>query len=154
MAKVKKNRNRELVHIKLSEIFLRESSNPLFEGVTISRVDVSPDMAMATVFFAAYLSKKSVHTISEGLNKSSGFFQAKLGRALSTRNTPRLTFVYDEGFDRADRIDRLIHEDPTSFPHTDSESSEDSTDLPKIDSDSSEDSTNLPKTDPESPTES
>jgi len=36
------------------------------------------------------------------------FFSKKLGKSLSTRNTPKLHFVYDSGFDHSDEIEKLI----------------------------------------------
>ena len=112
MAKISKDRKRELVRVKLAAIFARETSDPRFEGVTISSLKLSPDGATATVFFSVFGSKSSPESVEAGLNKSAGFFSSKLGQTLQTRNTPRLHFVYDKGFDHTDRIEQLLKENP------------------------------------------
>lgn len=108
MAKVNKNRHQEIIKIKLSTILRKSASNPKFSGVTITGVKLSPDSSSAVINYSVYNSKTEVEQITQGLNKASGFFQAKLSKTLQTRNTPKLKFVFDAGFDHADKIDRLL----------------------------------------------
>ena len=109
MAKVSKNRKKELLKVKLAEIIRRESSNAAFDFVTITKVEVSPDFTYANIFYSSIELKPDEGELTKDLNKASGFFQSKLGHAMTTRNTPKLVFVYDEGLDHAGRIDELLH---------------------------------------------
>ena len=108
MAKVTKDRKREQIKVKLSAIISRSSGNPLFEGVTIVDIKLSPDSAQATVFYAVYGADRDTKKITSALNSAGGFFQAKLSKTLRSRNTPRLSFVFDKGFDHANKIDQLL----------------------------------------------
>ncbi|MFH2133195.1 MAG: 30S ribosome-binding factor RbfA [bacterium] len=108
MAKVSGNRNRELIKIKLSTILQKSSSNPKFQGVTIVDVNLSPDSAAAVIHYSVFDPVVETDEITRALNEASGFFQAKLAKTLTSRNTPRLRFVFDSGFDHADRISRLL----------------------------------------------
>ena len=76
--------------------------------MTLIKVVPSPDSSSALVFYAVYAPKCKLEEVTDALNKSAGFFQEKLANSLKTRNTPRLKFVYDKGFDHADRIDRAF----------------------------------------------
>lgn len=114
MAKIPKERKKELIRVKLSEIFTREANDPRFAGVTLTSLKLSPDGASGTVFFSVYASKYQISEVEAALNRSSGFFSSKLGQTLKTRNTPRLNFVYDKGFDHTDKIERLLKE---NLPH-------------------------------------
>ncbi|OGG99975.1 MAG: ribosome-binding factor A [Candidatus Lambdaproteobacteria bacterium RIFOXYD1_FULL_56_27] len=130
MAKIPKERKKELIRVKLSEIFTREANDPRFAGVTLTSIKLSPDGASGTVFFSVFASKYQISEVEAALNRSAGFFSSKLGQTLKTRNTPRLNFVYDKGFDHTDKIERLLKE---NLPHTQSdlpaeEKEEDSTD--------------------------
>ncbi|MDT8447662.1 MAG: 30S ribosome-binding factor RbfA [bacterium] len=108
MAKISKDRKRELIREKLALILAKESQDPRFEGVTLADLKLSPDGSQATVFFSAFFAKGSPEEIERALNKSAGFFQSKLGQTIKTRNTPRLHFVYHRGFDHEDRIEEML----------------------------------------------
>lgn len=108
MSSISKHKKSELIHTKLSLILMRESSNPEFEQVTISKVLVSSDTSTAKVYFSTYQTDKNIEELTHSLNLAAGFFQKKLAHSLKTRNTPRLLFVYDAGFDHANEIDSLL----------------------------------------------
>lgn len=109
MAKISGERKKELIKVKLSAILNKSSSNPLFESVTIVNIKLSPDSSSAVVFFSVFGENKDTEAITNALNKASGFFQSKLANTLRSRNTPKLTFVFDKGFDHASRIDELLN---------------------------------------------
>ena len=95
MAKVNKERRRELIRIKLSSILQKSASNPNFEGITITDVKVSPDSSVAIVYYSIFNTSKSISHIT-------------LSNSLKTRNTPRLKFIYDSGFDKTDKIETIL----------------------------------------------
>ncbi|PCI22527.1 MAG: ribosome-binding factor A [SAR324 cluster bacterium] len=117
MAKISQERKRELIKVKLAQIIQRASNNPHFEGVTIVDVKISPDGSKALVFFTLYDASRDIERITKALRQACGFFQGKLAQTLTTRNTPKLNFVFDKGFDHAEKIDsilRTLELDPTS----------------------------------------
>ncbi len=106
--KVSNNRKKELIKVKLASILKRSSSNPKFERVTIVDVNLSPDSSTAVIYYSVYDSASSPEEITEALNAAGGFFQSKLAATLRSRNTPRLTFKFDKGFDHANRIEKIL----------------------------------------------
>ena len=107
-----------LVQRHLSEIFVRESSDPRFQRVTVSRVEASKDMSFAKVFVSIFPSEGKIALV-ESLNAAAGFFSRHLGKRLPNRLTPRLFFVFDEGFDHSLQIDELLRKDAASHPPSD-----------------------------------
>jgi ribosome-binding factor A len=75
--------------------------------LTITSVDVSPDLSHAKVFFTL-LEKKDLSKTLEGLSRSAGFLRSQLARRIKLYTTPELRFVYDESVERGDHLSRLI----------------------------------------------
>ena len=78
--------------------------------VTISGVDVSPDLAQAKVFITVLDNERPEDTVA-GLNRAAKFLRGRLGQRLALRGVPRLVFEYDPTLDRVDRVERLLREE-------------------------------------------
>ena len=107
MARSRFGNHNAMIHRKLAEILLRETKDPRFRRLTISRVEAASDMSFAKVYFSIFPSEL-VEELGVSLNRAAGFFSRTLGRSLDTRNTPKLIFVHDKGFDHSTRIDQLL----------------------------------------------
>ena len=46
----------------------------------------------------------------QALERATGHLQARVGREVTLRRTPRLRFAYDESFDKGARIEQLLAE--------------------------------------------
>lgn len=108
MAGRKQEHLNEIIRQKLGAILHREANDPRFAQVTISNVSLSKDRSHANVTVSSYVSGINTENLIASLNGASGFFSRVLGRSLKTRNTPRITFHYDHGFDHAHEIDLLL----------------------------------------------
>jgi ribosome-binding factor A len=97
----------DLIQRELSELIRLELRDPRVGMLTITSVDVSPDMSHAKVFFTV-LDKATLPQTTEGLARSAGFLRSQLARRISMYTTPELRFVYDESVERGDRLSRLI----------------------------------------------
>ena len=103
----KRTNHNAVIHRKLSEILVRESKDPRFHKLTISRVEASSDLSFAKVFFSIFPAE-AIEELEASLNHAAGFFSWTLGKSLKTRNTPRLVFIYDEGFEHSVRVNELL----------------------------------------------
>ena len=81
--------------------------DPRVGMVTITGVDVSPDLSHAKVFFTI-LEKQNLEPTLAGLKRSAGFLRSQLARRIKLYTTPELRFVYDESVERGDHLSRLI----------------------------------------------
>jgi ribosome-binding factor A len=92
--------------------------HPEIGFVTITGVDVSPDLTVADVQVSVLPTRehdkpeRSMHA----LEQSRGFLQSKVGDALKTRETPELRFHLDESAARAARVGNLIRQARDSDP--------------------------------------
>jgi ribosome-binding factor A len=92
----------------LSELLLREVKDPRIGPVTLTGVDLNPDLRSARVRFSTLGDPSARERAQQGLESASRFLQGKVARLLRMRYTPALHFEYDEGFERADAVDRLL----------------------------------------------
>lgn len=89
---------------------LRGVKDPRVQGmVTVSGVDVSPDLRNARVY-VAILEHAEPETAIEGLNAASGFLRSRLSRRLDLRVVPELRFRHDTTPDDAERVTRLLRD--------------------------------------------
>ena len=92
---------------ELSDLLARELRDPRVGMITITSVDVSPDISHAKVFFTL-LEKEKLEGTVHGLRRASGFLRTQLAKRLAMYSTPELRFEYDESVERGDRLSRLI----------------------------------------------
>lgn len=104
----------EAIREVLSELVLRELKDPRVQGVTITRVDVSPDLRNARVYFSTVGSEQDHNRATQGLIRSAGFLRSHLTRELQLRYAPELRFVFDHSIEEAEKLNRLIHGDKPS----------------------------------------
>ena len=97
----------DLIQRELSELLAREVRDPRVGMVTITSVDVSPDMSHAKVLFTV-LSQDKVQDVQQGLTRAAGFLRSQLAKRVKLYSIPELRFQYDESIERADRLSRLI----------------------------------------------
>jgi len=97
----------DLIQREVSQLIRLELRDPRVSMLTITSVDVSPDMSHAKVFFTM-LEKDRLEDTLHGLKRSAGFLRSQLARRLGMYTTPELRFEYDESVERGDRLSRLI----------------------------------------------
>ena len=92
----------------LSTLVSREVRDPRVGKVTLTSINVAPDLSTARVFFVPFGGQHPPAEVAEGLNRAAGFLRGEVGRALALRHAPRLEFVYDQQIENADKLTRLI----------------------------------------------
>ena len=97
----------DLVQRELSELIRLELRDPRVGMVTITSVDVSPDLSHAKVF-VTLLQKEKLQETLQGLQRAAGFLRSQLAHRMKMYTTPELRFVYDESVERGDRLSQLI----------------------------------------------
>ncbi len=97
----------DLIQRELSDLLRREVRDPRVGMVTLTSVDVSPDLSHAKVFFTL-LQKEKIDETAQALQRAAGFLRSQLAHRMKMYTTPELRFVYDESVERGDRLSRLI----------------------------------------------
>lgn len=93
---------------ELAEIIQRERTDTGLQLVTVSYVDLSPDLKYAKVFVTS-LDTRERNEVIDILNDFAGHFRHLLSSRLTMRGVPRLKFFYDESIERGTHISALIN---------------------------------------------
>lgn len=96
------------VQRELAQLIQFEVKDPRVGLVTVSGVELSRDLAYAKVFVTVLGAEQNVDEVLGALNHASGFMQRELGKRLSIRVTPHLTFLYDASVERGANLSALI----------------------------------------------
>ena len=74
------------------------------------RVQVSPDLQLARVYYTALGDEKARAATAQALDRATPFLRRQIGARLRLRRTPDLKFVYDPSIAGQDRIEQLLKE--------------------------------------------
>ncbi len=78
--------------------------------VTLTRVQVSPDLQLARVFYTVLGDEKARATSGRALERAAPFLRRQIGSRLRLKRAPELKFVYDESIAGQDRIEQILNE--------------------------------------------
>ena len=99
----------DLIKREISRLIIKGLKDPRFEWVTITGVKVSDDLKHAKVYFTTKAGKEEDREkISKGFERAKGFIRGQLGRNTNLRYVPELLFRFDDSFEYATNIDRLL----------------------------------------------
>jgi ribosome-binding factor A len=90
--------------------------DPRIGLVTVTAVDVTPDLSEARVFVSVLGNERKRRATLAGLESARGVLQSRIGRELSLRKTPTLSFAYDASVERGVRMSALIDELAAELP--------------------------------------
>ncbi|MCE9607459.1 MAG: 30S ribosome-binding factor RbfA [Planctomycetia bacterium] len=92
----------------VSMAILSELKDPRVQHVTVTKVEVLPDMKQAKVYVTIMGEETQQRLALHGLQSSAGFLQHKIATRIDTRYTPRLEFIFDQGVKNTLEIDRIL----------------------------------------------
>lgn len=96
------------IRMEVADILVRKTKDPRVAFVTVTGVDMSPDLRMAKIFVTTLQEGQEGEAAFQGLQKAHNFIRAELGRRLSLRYTPDLVFRRDVSEQHGSRIDQLL----------------------------------------------
>jgi ribosome-binding factor A len=99
----------ELLRERLALILLYKCADPRLKEVTLTDVEMSPDLRQAKVF---YVVRENVgrDQVQIALDKALGFIKAEVARENLFRLMPEFFFLADPGLDQAARLEELLKE--------------------------------------------
>lgn len=98
----------EAIREVVSMAILTEIRDPRVRHVTVTQVEVAPDMRSAKVHVSIMGEEREEQLALAGLQHSAGFLQHKIADRIDTRYTPRLQFVLDKGVKNALAIASIL----------------------------------------------
>jgi len=97
-----------LIQAELARILSRELRDPRVRLATVSRVEVTNDLAHATVRISALGSDEDRAQALEALEHARGFVRRELARSVRLRTVPELHFKLDRGPEHSQRISDIL----------------------------------------------
>lgn len=108
-----------LVQTALAEIVPSKINDPRVQAAIFSMTAVrtTPDLRWATVFLSVNGTDRQQRQVLEGLTAASRYIRLELGRRVSLKYTPELTFKMDDVAESAARIEDILKELATEEDH-------------------------------------
>ena len=100
----------ELIKQSLGQIFLRDEAklpNIDTKNITVTEVRMSPDLKNARAYVIP-LGGKDTEKVLTALKEFSYLIRKALSKKIDMKFLPRVSFVSDESFDYAEKIEKLI----------------------------------------------
>ena len=98
----------ELVRRELAILIQREMDDPAIRGVSLTAVEMSRDLRLATVYFSEMPGSVDATEAERHLNHATGFLRRLLGQRIDMRRIPELRFRFDTSIERGAQLSRLI----------------------------------------------
>ena len=98
------------IRSELGSLLSREAHDPGIGFVTLTRVQVSPDLQLARVLYTALGDERARAASGRALARAAPFLRRHIGARLRLKRTPQLEFIYDESIAGQDRIEQILQE--------------------------------------------
>jgi ribosome-binding factor A len=110
-----------LLQAEIARLFIEEVSDPRIKGITVTEVQVTPDMREARIYYEDSLSIKDK---GKGLQKVIPFLRKKIADNLQLKYVPQITFFEDGHASQIKRLFQIMDEVTTTQPVTEEETEE------------------------------
>lgn len=98
----------EAIRGELAMLLLQRVKDQRLTEVVITKVEVTPDMRSAFVYFICPV--EEMKTVETGLASSRGFMRSHLAKTLNLRYMPELLFKHDLSAVRQAEMDQILRE--------------------------------------------
>lgn len=99
----------EAIKNELSILLLQKVGDPRLRDVSITKVEITPDLKRAKVYFVLPAGG-NVGKAKKGLEKARGFLRSQLAARMNLRYTPELVFFHDRHNEKTVRLDELFRQ--------------------------------------------
>lgn len=95
---------------ELADLMRSELRDPRLSGLTIHEVEVSRDLAYATIYVSSMTHPhEEMPEIVKVLQGSAGFLRRQVGSRMKLRKVPDLRFRFDKSIENAEKMDALLN---------------------------------------------
>jgi len=98
------------IHERAAHCLQFEIRDPRASFVTITRVEVSPDLSLAKIYYSVLGDEGDRSKVEHMLEHATGYIQRQVVSVLRMRRAPSLRFHYDVSIETAAALDELIRE--------------------------------------------
>ena len=98
----------EQIQRELAQMLRDEVKDPRVGRITITAVEVSPDLSHAKVFVTDLAGSEHADEAVRALDRTAGFLRSELAHRIRMYSVPQLHFVYDDSIESGIRLAKLI----------------------------------------------
>ena len=98
------------IRAEVTTMIARDLHDPGVGFVTITRVQVSPDLQHARVYYTSLGDAAARKNTARALDRAAGFMRRQIGQRLRLRRTPEIQFEFDASIGHQDRVEQLLNE--------------------------------------------
>lgn len=105
---VRLQRIADRIREEISDLLIKEISDPRLQQVYVTDVRVDRELAYADVYVSAVEGKSRAAEIVQGMESANGFLRRTLSARIELRSFPRLRFHWDPTPENADHIEKVL----------------------------------------------
>lgn len=102
------DRVKHLIQQEISRILQLDVKDPRVKFVTVTNVKLTSDLRDAKVFVSSLGDATEREALLTGLRRATSYIRGELGRRLKLRYTPGIEFLFDDSYDKQERILSLL----------------------------------------------
>lgn len=100
----------DVVRAELSRLILLDAHDKDLHLVTVTDVEMPPDLRSARVYFSCLGGDEEREKAADALRRAAGYLRREVGQRCQLRYAPELHFIYDRSLERGARIEELLHQ--------------------------------------------
>jgi ribosome-binding factor A len=104
----KRERLEKILEREISSIIFSEVKDDRLKYVTITKVDLTNDLSIATIYYTVLGDKAQAEATAQNLLDAKGFIKGILSKRIEVRKIPDLKFKFDESFEKGNRIETIL----------------------------------------------
>lgn len=104
----KKERLEKNIKREISTIILNDTKDERLKFVTITKVILTDDLSIATIYYTILGNDNQIEKTSQNLLDAKGYIKTILSKKLKVRKTPDLKFEYDKSYEYGNRIEEIL----------------------------------------------
>lgn len=110
MVSYRRRRVADLIRRELAELIQHEVHDSRLEQVSITDVEISPDLQNARVYFSMIGDDDEVKETTFAFEHAAGYLRKELAARVKLRYAPKLTFYFDNSLNEGEKIERLLRQ--------------------------------------------
>lgn len=110
MSKIRQGRSAERIKTILSQLVMRDLSDPRLQDLTITDVTIDRELQYADIYVNALGDESRQDEVMAALSGASGYLRRELASRISWRTVPVLHFHWDPSLERAEQISKILDE--------------------------------------------
>ncbi|MBU4377214.1 MAG: 30S ribosome-binding factor RbfA [Candidatus Omnitrophica bacterium] len=108
MTRKRPQRVANAIRREIGTMIQEELKDPRIAFTTITRVEITPDLRYAKVYYTVLGNEKETRSTEVAFNNAKGFIKNAIGDRLKLRLTPEIVFKIDKSQEYTNKIEKLF----------------------------------------------